>query len=122
MGFSFDDNTEKCECDSSMQSKLLPITNCNINDQTILRPANSWMTAETYNDSYAYHISPNCPFHYCLPQSSYLNFSTPNSQCQFNWGEPERAPHWLENRVYERHVYGDYERKNAVTIVCTSVT
>ena len=39
-----------------------------------------------------------------------------------NWGEPERAPHWLENRVYERHVYGGYERKNAMTIVCTSVT
>ena len=26
----------------------------------------------------------NCPFHYCLPHSSNLNFSTPNSQCQFN--------------------------------------
>ena len=85
MGFSFDDNTERCECDSSMQSKLLPIINCNIDDQTILRPANSWMTAEPYyNNSYTYHISANCPFHYCLPQSSYLNFSTPNSQCQFN--------------------------------------
>ena len=83
MGFLFDDNTEKCECDSSMQSKLLPIIKCNINDQTILRPANSWMIAETHNNSYTYHISPNCPFHYCLPQSSYLNFSTPNSQCQF---------------------------------------
>ena len=84
MGFSFDDNTEKCECDSSMQSKLLPIINCNINDQTILRPANSWMIAEIHNSSYTYYISPNCPFHYCQPQSSYLNFSTPNSQCQFN--------------------------------------
>ena len=84
MGFLFDDNTEKCECDSSMQSKLLPIANHNINDQTILRPANSWMTAETHNNSYTYHISPYCPFHYCLPQLSYLNFSTPNSQCQFN--------------------------------------
>ena len=25
MGFLFDDNTEKCECDSSLQSKLLSI-------------------------------------------------------------------------------------------------
>ena len=24
--------------------------------------------------------------------------------------------------MYERHVYGDYEQTNAVTIVCTSVT
>ena len=84
MGFSFNVNTEKCECDSLMQSKLLKIINCNINDQTILRPESSWMTAKTYNNSHTYHISPNCPFQYCLPQSSYLNFSTPDSQCQFN--------------------------------------
>ena len=84
MGFAIDVKTEKCECDLSMQSKVLTIQYCNINDQTILRPANSWLTAETYNDSSTYHISPNCPFHYCLPQSSHLNFSTPNSQCQFN--------------------------------------
>ena len=45
-----------------------------------------------------------------------------SARAWFNWGEPERAPHWLENRVYERHVYGGYERKNAMTIVCTSVT
>ena len=39
-----------------------------------------------------------------------------------DWGEPERAPYWLENRVYERHIYSGYEQKNAMTIVCTSVT
>ena len=84
MGFALDINTEKCECDVSMQSRLLKIKHCNINDQTVLRPGDSWMTAETYNNSHIYHISPKCPFHYCLPQSSYLNFSTPNTQCQFN--------------------------------------
>ena len=84
MGFSFDDIAEKCDCDSSMQSKLLTLTNCNINDQTILRPANSWISANTHNNSSIYHLTPNCPFCYCLPHSSHLNFSTPNSQCQFN--------------------------------------
>ena len=84
MGFSFDDKTEKCDCDSSMQSNILTITNCNINDRTILRPANSWISANTHNNSSIYHLNPNCPFHYCLPQSSHLNFFTPNSQCQFN--------------------------------------
>ena len=84
MGFSFDVKTEKCDCDSSMQSKLLPITNCNINDQTILRPANSWISANNHNNSSIYDLTPNCPFLYCLPESSHLNFSTPNSQCQFN--------------------------------------
>ena len=84
MGFALDFETEKCECDLSMQSKALTVQYCNINDQTILRPANSWLTAETYNNSHTYQISSNCPFRYCLPQSSHLNFSTPNSQCQFN--------------------------------------
>jgi len=36
MGFSFNINTGKCECDLLMNSKLLKITSCNINDQTIL--------------------------------------------------------------------------------------
>ena len=84
MGFSFDPNTGSCECDLSMQSKFLTITKCDINDQTILRPANSWISASANDNFYTYHISPNCPFHYCLPQSSSLNFSTPDFQCQFN--------------------------------------
>ena len=83
-GFSFDANTKKCDCDPKLKSEMLPIKNCDINDQTILRPANSWISATTHNNSYTYHISLHCPFHYCLPHSSHLNFSTPNSQCQFN--------------------------------------
>ena len=73
---------KRCQCDPVLVQ--YGITNCNINDQTILRPANSWISATTHNNSYAYHISLHCPFHYCLPSSSYLNFSTTNSQCQFN--------------------------------------
>ena len=73
-----------CQCDSVITNFKKMIT-CNINDQTILRPANSWISATTtHNNSYTYHISLHCPFHYCLPHSSHLNFSTPNSQCQFN--------------------------------------
>ena len=40
-GFALDAKAEKCDCDLSMQSKALTIQYCNINDQTILRPANS---------------------------------------------------------------------------------
>ena len=72
-----------CICDPIL-TRQLSITTCDINDQTILRPAGSWLSAVTINDSHQYHISPHCPLHYCLPQSSQLNFSTPNSQCQFN--------------------------------------
>ena len=73
---------KRCQCDPRLVQN--GITQCNINDQTILRPANSWISATTHNNSYTYHISLHCPFHYCLPHSSHLNFSTPNSQCQFN--------------------------------------
>ena len=73
---------KRCQCDPVLVQ--YGITNCNIDDQTILRPANSWISATTHNNSYTYHISLHCPFHYCLPHSSHFNFSTPNSQCQFN--------------------------------------
>ena len=59
--------------------------NCNINDQLLSRPANSWILLQIlHNISCVYHASLHCPFHYCLPHSSHHNFSTPNSQCQFN--------------------------------------
>ena len=73
---------KRCQCDPVLAQ--IGIAKCNINDQTILRPADSWISATTHNNSYAYNISLHCPFHYCLPHSSHLNFSTPNSQCQFN--------------------------------------
>ena len=57
---------------------------CNIDDQTILRPTNYWILPIFQNISYRYEVSLHCPFHYCLPYSSHLNFSTPNSQCQFS--------------------------------------
>ena len=78
----FSEINKICRCDPLIAN--FKITNCNINDQTILRPANSWVSAATHNNSYTYHISLYCPFHYCLPYSSHLNFSTPDSQCQFN--------------------------------------
>ena len=74
-----------CVCDPVLNT-LFPVSiiTCDINHQTILRPAGSWLSAVIINDSHQYHVSPHCPLHYCLPQSSQLNFSTPNSQCQFN--------------------------------------
>ena len=58
---------------------------CNVDDQTIQRPANGWILPMFQNNTYKIFIlSLHCPFHYCLPHSSHLKFSTPNSQCQFN--------------------------------------
>ena len=82
-GFMYSAVEKKCICDENLHSEL-SITICNINDQTILRPANSWLSAVHHNNSYTYHISVYCPFLYCLSYSSHLNFSNSNSQCQFN--------------------------------------
>ena len=62
----------------------LAVTSCDLNDQIILRPANSWITADTVNGSHTYLVSSSCPFDYCLPYSSHHNLSDPDSQCQYN--------------------------------------
>ena len=73
-----------CWCDPILSSYIPSITHCNIDDQTIPRPANSWISAHTVNNSHSYNVSLYCPFDYCLPHSSHLNLSTPDSQCKFN--------------------------------------
>ena len=70
-----------CKCIPALHDVLIL---CNINDQTITQLANSWITVTYHSKLYVYHISTHCPFQYCLPYSSKMNFSTPNSQCQFN--------------------------------------
>ena len=73
-----------CQCDQILSSYIPSITHCNIDDQTIPRPANSWISAHTVNNSHSYQVSLHCPFDYCLPHPSHLNLSTSDSQCQFN--------------------------------------
>ena len=78
-GFVFSPVAKSCICEPILTTcGIIGDHNCDINDQTILRPANSWISATTHNNSYTYHVSLHCPFHYCLPHSSHLNFSTPN--------------------------------------------
>ncbi|XP_065902235.1 uncharacterized protein [Dysidea avara] len=70
-----------CQCHSFLYKYNIK---CNINDQTLLLPANAWIAPTPHNNSYVYSLSLQCPFHYCLSHSSHLNFSNPNAQCQFN--------------------------------------
>ena len=83
MGFTLHNSIKACYCDPLLNNDKLSITSCNINDGTILRPANSWIFAETVNVSHSYDVSSQCPYDYCLPHPSHLNLSDPNSQCQF---------------------------------------
>ena len=70
----------KCVCDPNLGH--FGVLACNINDQTIVRPGNSWISATTHNSSFVYYISLHC--YDCLIYSSNLKFSAPNSQCRFN--------------------------------------
>ena len=83
MGFTLQNDKKACYCDPLLNNDKVSITPCDINDGTILRPANSWISAVTVNNSHSYNVSSQCPFDYCLPYSSHLNLSNPDSQCQF---------------------------------------
>ena len=56
---------------------------CDINDQTILRPHHSWVYAFDNNNSYDYQISLHCSSFHCLPYSTHLKLSDPNTQCKY---------------------------------------
>ena len=85
IGFSLHSTKRTCACDTTLNMlNSLLITLCNLDDKTILRPANSWLSANRVNDSHTYRIALSCPFDYCLPYSSYLSFSNPDAQCQFS--------------------------------------
>ena len=83
-GFTLQDSHRSCYCDPLLKNSQLSITKCNLDDETVARPANSWILASTVEDIHVYSISLSCPFDYCLPQSSHLKLSDPDSQCQFN--------------------------------------
>ena len=82
IGFKINENNV-CDCDPELLLALPKIDiNCNINDQTISRPANSWISVDP-NDNHSYLISQYCPFDYCFPLLSHLNLALPDSQCKF---------------------------------------
>ena len=85
-GFTFQEPRKACYCDPLLNNKLFSISSCDIKNEAILRPANSWIIAETDQNSHVheYQVSLRCPFAFCLPESSHLNLSNPDSQCQFN--------------------------------------
>ena len=70
-----------CYCDPLLDPY---VTSCNLNDETVLRSANSWLFAYMVNESYEYKVSQHCPYDYCLPHQSHFNLSMPDTQCQFH--------------------------------------
>ena len=73
-----------CNCDPYLRVSNIYIETCYIDQSTITRPANTWITAYNHSNDTKYLISHNCPMNYCLPHSSHLNLQHPDLQCQFN--------------------------------------
>ena len=69
-----------CDCDP-----LLPpgIDTCYIEQSVIRRPASMWITAHVQSNDTKY-LTGNCPMDYCLPYSSNILLTSPDTQCQFN--------------------------------------
>ena len=80
-GFDLYKQKGVCNCDPIL---YLYVTSCNLNDETILRPANGWVFAYQVNQKYEYKVCKLCPYNHCLPRPLYLNLSMPDSQCQFH--------------------------------------
>ena len=80
-GFDLCRQKGACYCDPILYPY---VTSCDLNDETILRPANNWIFAYQVNQKYEYKVSNLCPYNHCLPHPSYLNLSMPDSQCQFH--------------------------------------
>ena len=69
-----------CDCDP-----LLPpdIDTCYIEQSVIRRPITRWITAHVQSNDNKY-LTGNCPMDYCLPYSSNVLLTNPDTQCQFN--------------------------------------
>ena len=74
--------SSKCICDPVLSSHGIT---CFINDQSILRPANSWigfMDISTDSNETGVMFHPNCPISYCLHSDVNITSNTSDSQCQ----------------------------------------
>ena len=87
LGFKLQENRQACYCDPVLtENEVVLIRYCNLSDESILRPAYSWIYAKKQDNAskFVYTLSSYCPFDHCLPHESQLNLSNPDSQCQFN--------------------------------------
>ena len=80
-GFDLCRQKGACYCDPILHPY---VTSCDLNDETILRPANNWIFAYKVKQKYEYKVSKLCPYNHCLPHPSHLNLSVPDSQCKFH--------------------------------------
>ena len=82
IGFALDNDA--CKCDKVISREGI---NCFINNQSILRPANTWIGFNAHLDNSSETgvvFSEHCPHGYCLPRDVYLSADDPDIQCADN--------------------------------------
>ena len=79
-GFTLSPDAGKCVCVEALRNAKIE---CNINNQSILRPANSWIGFINQSGSSPGLIfHQNCPLGYCLPGDVSITLNTSDSQCR----------------------------------------
>ena len=82
IGFVLDNDA--CKCDKVLGREGI---NCFINNQSILRPANTWIGFNAHLDNSSETgvvFSEHCPHGYCLSHDVYLSGDDPDIQCADN--------------------------------------
>ena len=83
LGFSLSSVTGSCVCDLRLDHSNIE---CNINNQSFLRPANSWIgfinepSLASKKTGVMFH--PNCQIGYCLPRDVSITSNSSDSQCE----------------------------------------
>ena len=88
LGFSLQGFPPECVCSSILKDEGIT---CDINTQTIHRPAGIWVgysNANTFpsqvNTSRKITVHKHCPFDYCIQRDNDINLEHPDEQCDFN--------------------------------------
>ena len=83
MGFTLKHDTWACVCHPTIRRDNI---HCFINNQSILRPADSWIGFQDSNTSNETGVifSEHCPYGYCLSHDVYLRGDDPDIQCVGN--------------------------------------
>ena len=79
-GFAFSNTSGSCVCDPSFERYNIL---CDINDQSYVRPVNSWLGF--MNESSTEQVvafARNCPLGYCKPDVVNITLNTSTSQCE----------------------------------------
>ncbi len=78
----FDLSYSECVCELSLQKYT---NTCNVNDETILRNGDFWISPVYDNGTYGgLIIHPHCPFDYCHSKTLGIKVGDTDTQCAFN--------------------------------------